>query len=140
VTDPRLLGLLRALPPGKTMWLSAAGNSLWPFVLSGDQLRVERCGPSDVARGDLAVVDSPGTLIAHIVVEVDPVVTASSVGVRDPEGLEVLGRVTAVRRGTRTVALPRASRHLLGLVPRAATVAKRSGVLTRLVRGLRDRR
>jgi hypothetical protein len=138
MTDPRLVALLRALPPGKTMWLSSAGNSLWPFVLGGDQLKVERCGPLDVELGDIAVVEAPSTLIAHIVVSLAPVVTASSVGIRDAAGLEVLGRVIAVRRGARTVPLPPVARRLLALVPGVAKAAKRSEALKWLVRKVRD--
>lgn len=139
MTDARLVGLLRALPPGKTLWLAAAGNSLWPFVRSGDRLRVERCGADQLALGDLAVVEAPISLIAHIVVQLEPtVVTASSVGVRDAPGLEVLGRVVAVRRGAHTVTLPRVTRHVLRFVPSAALVAKRSRALRWVVQRLRQ--
>jgi hypothetical protein len=136
VTDPRLRGLLLALSPGQTMWLSASGRSLWPLVLDRDSLKVERCDEAGVAPGDVAVIDAPQSLVAHIVVQVGPVVTASSVGARDAPA-PVVGRVVAVRRGGRTVALPRSLRHALRLVPGLALVLKRSDVLRAVVRRLR---
>ncbi len=136
MTDPRLRGLLLALEPGQTLWLSAAGQSLWPLVLDGDSLKVERCDETGVAAGDVAVIDAARSLVAHIVVQVGPVVTASSVGVRDALA-PVVGRVVAVRRAGRTVSLPRSARHAVRLVPGLALVLKRSTVLRAVVRRLR---
>jgi hypothetical protein len=136
VTDPRLRGVLLALSPGESMWLSAAGRSLWPLVLDGDSLKVQRCDEHGVAPGDLAVIDAPRSLVAHIVVQVNPVVTASSVGVRDASA-PVLGRVVAVRRRGRTVALPRSVRHAVRVVPGLAVVLKRSSLVRAVVRALR---
>ncbi len=131
-----MLGLLRALGRGEAMWLSAAGQSLWPLVLSGDSLRVERCAEADVLVGDLAVIDAPQTLVAHVVVQVNPVVTASSVGVRDAPA-PVLGRVVAVRRGGRVLKWPRASRHVVARIPTVAVALKRLPWAKRVVRWLR---
>jgi hypothetical protein len=136
VTDPRLRGLLLALWPGQTMWLSAAGRSLWPLVLDRDALKVERCDEAGVAPGDVAVIDAPQSLVAHIVVQVDPVVTASSVGVRDAPA-PVVGRVVAVRRNGRTVPVPRGLRHVVRLVPGLALLLKRSDLVRAVVRRLR---
>ena len=140
-TDARFKALLEALPPGQVMWLSAAGKSLWPFILGGDSLRVLRCDEAALKRGDVAVVESDhGLLVAHVVVGVGPVRTASSNGRVDPPPRAVLGRVTAVRRGTVTVELPRGSRLLLAVVPRASKVLRAMPGARRVVRWLRDGR
>jgi hypothetical protein len=138
VTDARLVELLRSLPAGQAMWLPAAGNSLWPFIRSGDLLRVERCGEGGVAPGDVALLEYPTTLVAHLVVGLAPVRTASSVGVVDPPALGVLGRVVAFQRAGVTVALPPWARPALGRLPAAARWAKGLPGARRLVRWLRD--
>lgn len=133
--------LLRALPPGGVLWLRAGGNSLWPLLLDGDSLRVERCAERDLAPGDVAVVAFPdGRLVAHLVVGTAPLRTASSVGVLDPLPLEALGRVTGFRRGARTWPWPRALGQLLRWVPGAARAAKGLPGARALVRRVRDRR
>jgi hypothetical protein len=136
VTDARVRGLLLALPSGEAMWLSAAGRSLWPFIRGGDSLRVQRCAVADVALGDLVVIDAPHSLVAHVVVALNPVVTASTAGVRDAPA-PVLARVIAVRRSGRVVRLPRSGRYLLRLVPPLAVVLKRVPLTRRVVRWLR---
>lgn len=138
MTDARLVELVRALPPGGTVWLPAGGRSLWPLVLDGDVLLVRR-EPADALRfGDLALLDAPGTLIAHVVTGVAPLRTASIVGVADAPGLEALGRVVALRRGTTRLPLPRQLGPLVGALPLAATRLKRVSLLRRLVRRVRD--
>lgn len=138
MTDPRIVELLRALPAGKTLWLSAQGKSLWPLVRSNDQLEITRCVAADLALGDLAITFTGRTLIAHLVTQLDPLVTSSIVGIADPPGLEVLGLVTAVRRNEHLVKVPRALNLLARHLPRAALLAKRLPVLKALVRLLRD--
>lgn len=139
MTDPRLIELLRSLPPGEAMWLPAAGNSLWPLVRSGDVLRVERGGEAGLRPGDVALLEYPGTLVAHLVVGLRPLATASSVGVVDPPALGVLGRVVAFRRGRVTVPVPRWSGPALARVPGAARWAKGLPGARWLVRRVRDR-
>ena len=137
MTDPRVIALLRALPEGKTVWLSAEGMSLWPMIQPGDSLELTRSSSGGLALGDVAVVQQGSTLIAHIVVEVRPVRTASIVGVLDAEGLEALARVSAVRRGGATVRVPRGLNRLVRHLPAAALLAKRVPGLRGLVRRLR---
>lgn len=139
-SDPRYKALLEDLSPGQAMWLKTGGNSLWPIVFSGDVLRVERCGPEDVRKGDVAVVENRhGQLIAHLVVETSPVRTASSNGTLDEPPKQVLGRVTAFRRGQVVVPLPRSLAPVLGEVPGASRALRRVPGAAFLVRLLRDR-
>ncbi|MDP3503329.1 MAG: hypothetical protein Q8S33_23545 [Myxococcales bacterium] len=139
MADPRIEALLRALPPGQRMWLRAGGKSLWPLVLDGDQVHVERGDERALRRGDLALVVNPqGQLVAHLVEQTGPLVTVSSVGVVDPPAREVLGRVVAVRRGAVTLALPRGAHLALRQVPRLSRALKRLPGLRHLVRRLRD--
>ena len=129
--------LLRALPMGGQIWVRAAGRSLWPLVLDGDQLLVRRCERFALRRGDIALVSwAGGAVVGHLVEQVDPLITVSSVGVRDPLGAELLGRAIAVRRGTVRFSVPRAVLHW---VPRAATVLKRLPLARAAVQRLRDR-
>ncbi len=139
MADPRIEALLRALPPGQRMWLRAGGKSLWPLVLDGDQVRVERGDELTLRRGDIALVVNPqGQLVAHLVEQTGPLVTVSSVGVVDPPAREVLGRVVAVRRGALTLELPRVAHLALRQVPRLSRALKRLPGLRHLVRRLRD--
>lgn len=122
------------------MWLRAGGRSLWPLVLDGDQLHVERCQVSAIRPGDVALVAFPkGPLVAHLVQQTAPLVTVSIVGVADPPS-ELLGRVVALRRRGVTVSLPRGTAMVLRLLPSLATRLKAVPGLKTLVRRLRDRR
>ena len=100
------------------------GRSMVPLFFSDDSLRVVRCAGSDVIRGDVAVMASDGgRLIAHVVEQSTPLVTASFLGARDAASMEVLGRVTGVRRGTRSVAIPRAVAPAVALLHRGLSSA-----------------
>jgi hypothetical protein len=139
-SDPRYKALLESLGDGQVVWLKAAGNSLWPVVLSGDSLRVERCGPDGVGRGDIAVVEDPhGRLLAHLVVQAKPVRTASTNGRLDEPPKAVLGRVTAVRRGALVFPVPRLLAPVLGGLPGVSRLLRRVPGAAGLVRRLRDR-
>lgn len=138
--DPRYKALLESLGHGQVVWLRTGGNSLWPVVFSGDSLRIERCGPDGVEKGDIAVVeDAHGRLIAHLVVETRPVRTASTNGTLDEPPKAVLGRVTALRRGDVVLPVPRLLAPVLGEVPGVSRVLRRVPGAAFLVRLLRDR-
>jgi RimJ/RimL family protein N-acetyltransferase len=109
-----LAALLECTPHGRQLWIRGAGRSLYPLLRSGDAVRVLRCEPSELARGDVALVRVERRLIAHVVVSTMPLVTASLLGGRDPEGVP-LGRITALRRGGVLLPLPRVARPALFL-------------------------
>jgi len=109
-----ILELIESTPPGHQLWLRGAGRSLYPLLRSGDSVRVLRCAPEQLARGDVALIRVGRKLVAHVVVSTAPVVTASLLGGKDPSG-EPLGRVTAVRRGVWILPLPRLTRPSLFL-------------------------
>ena len=133
--------LLRGLAPGKTLWLRAAGGSLWPLLRDGDSLRVERIAEASLRLGEVAVVKLPtGVLAAHLVSGLRPLQTSSSVGVRDPLPLEALGRVTGFRREGVVRVWPASGRLLLRWWPATALVLKRLPLARRLVRRLRGGR
>jgi hypothetical protein len=122
------------------MWVRAGGQSLWPLVLDADQLLVERGAEHELARGDIGlIVDHRGQLVAHLVEQVHPLVTVSSVGVPDAPAKEVLGKIVGLRRKGVTVRFPRGSRLLLRQVPRAAKLLKRVVLLRAFVHLMRDR-
>ncbi len=130
--------LLRALPNGGQIWLRAGGQSLWPLLLDGDLLLIKRCDHESLTVGAIAVVtwaDQP--LVAHLVKQLEPLITWSSVGRHDAARPEVLGRVIALRRGSRRVELPSCTPHLLRWVPVSASVIKRLPGARRMVRLLR---
>ncbi|WP_224249026.1 GNAT family N-acetyltransferase [Hyalangium gracile] len=101
-----LAALVEATPPGRQLWLRGAGRSLYPLLRSGDSVRVLRCEPEALVRGDMALVRVGRKLVAHVVVSTQPVLTASLLGGKDPVG-EPLGRITALRRGPLLLPLPR---------------------------------
>ncbi len=132
----RVAGLLRALRPGQRLTVRASGRSLWPWVVDGDRLTVERV--VGAAPGDLGVIRyKAGPLIAHFVVTEAPLRTCSSMGALDPAGAELLGRVVEVRRGRVRIPLPPAARHLLRWAPVFARAARRLPFAIPLVRALR---
>jgi L-amino acid N-acyltransferase YncA len=109
-----ITALIEATPLGQQLWLRGAGRSLYPLLRSGDSVRVLRCEPEELARGDVALVRVGRRLIAHVVLSTGPVVTASLLGREDPEGVP-LGRITALRRGLLVLPLPRLTRSTLFL-------------------------
>lgn len=117
--------------------MPAAGKSLWPLLRDGDSLRVERC--LSVRRGDVAVVVVRGLVIAHVVVSLAPLRTAATNGRIDPPIDELLGRVTAFRRGGATFGWPGPVSYALRWWPGLARVARGLPGAKTLVRRLRDR-
>ncbi len=131
--------LLRALPTGGVMWLPARGKSLWPLLRDGDSLRVQRLDEAALKMGDVAVVKLPGDILAaHIVVALNPLRTASSVGVVDAAALEVLARVTGFRRRGATHEWPALAASVLRWLPRLSRSLKRVPGARSLARLLRD--
>ncbi len=63
-----LLELIEATPPGRQLWVRGAGRSLYPLLRSGDSVRVLRCAPEELARGDVALVRVGRRLLAHVVI------------------------------------------------------------------------
>ena len=118
-----LLNVLEALPPGQRLWVHGAGRSLYPLLRGGDSVRVLRCGPGSMARGDVALVRLGRQLVAHMVVSTRPWLTASLVGGVDPPGGVTLGRVVAVRRGQLVLPLPRPLRPAMWAARQALAAA-----------------
>lgn len=118
--------------------MPAAGKSLWPLLLDGDSLRVERC--RTVAPGDVAVVVLGGVLVAHVVVSVAPLRTAATNGRVDPPADELLGRVIAFRRAGLTVPWPRGASKVLRWWPKLARGLRGVPGTRWLIHRLRDRR
>lgn len=90
------------LPIGGRLWLKAHGRSLWPFIREGDSLLAVRCPERELRPGHVAVRVGAGVLVAHVVVGVDPLETASAAGIVDEAFGPGLGRVVKVKQGQRT--------------------------------------
>lgn len=137
MSPQQLADLLAALPPGRTLWVTGLGRSLYPLLRSGDSVRVLRCSPEDVAVGDLCVLRTArGGLVGHLVDSVAPVRTTSFLGKEDQPGT-VLGRAVALRRSGLVVPLPRLARPVLRTLHRLAARAYRSRRARAAVDGLR---
>lgn len=120
------------------MWIPAAGNSLWPLLLNGDSLRVERVEESALRRGDVAVIKRPdGILAAHLVSRTDPLETISTALVTDPLPVEGLARVTGFRRAGRVYPWPSTLSLALRHWQTVTSPLKRIALLRSLVRRLR---
>ncbi|WP_163998130.1 GNAT family N-acetyltransferase [Pyxidicoccus caerfyrddinensis] len=123
-----LLGVLEALPPGQRLWVHGVGGCLHPLLRGGDAVRVLRCGPGALARGDVALLRQGRKLVAHVVVSTRPWRTAPLLGGVDAPAGVTLGRVVAVKRGEWVVPLPRPVRPALWMTQRAlAAVWARPG-------------
>ncbi|QSQ23618.1 GNAT family N-acetyltransferase [Pyxidicoccus parkwayensis] len=132
-----LLGVLEALPPGQRLWVHGVGACLAPLLRGGDAVRVLRCGPGALERGDVALLRQGRKLVAQVVVSTRPWRTAPLLGGADAPGGVTLGRVVAVKRGRWVVPLPRPFRPALWMTQRtlAAVWARPGGrVVYRRVR------
>lgn len=132
-----LTALVEATPLGRQLWLRGAGRSLYPLLRSGDSVRVLRCAPVALARGDVALVKVGSQLVAHVVTSTRPLVTAPLLGGKDPSGV-VLGRITALRRGPWLLPLPRLTRSPLFLGQRLLAGLWSQPRTRNLLRRLRD--
>jgi len=126
VSVPPLGLLLRALQPGVKRWVRVRGSSMWPLLVSGDEVQFERgaaVGPGDAAvllRGD-------GALVTHVVSGVEPLRTCGFLGPEDAPGLELLGAVRRVRRGPVEAPYVRAlvwPLHLAAAAAQGSTLAR----------------
>ena len=126
---------LEALPIGAGLQVRAIGHCMTPLIRSGDILAVRRCGAGSVAEGDIAIVRTADRrFLAHLVVEAQPLRTATLRGNLDPQPLELLGRVTEVRKTIVTIPLTTLTRHALRLLQRGREQA-RVNSMTRLAIG-----
>lgn len=113
----------RAMPPGTRWWLRGLGASMWPLLLPGDALEVERTAHGEFQLGDLALLaERRGNPVAHLVRTTTPLTTAGFLRPDDVQGLEPLGRAVAVQRDSLRLPLPavfgRAAVGLHGLLTR----------------------
>jgi RimJ/RimL family protein N-acetyltransferase len=132
-----LAELVESAAHGHQLWLRGAGHSLYPLLRSGDSIRVRRCAPEELGRGDVALVRVGRKLVAHVVISTHPLVTASLLGGKDPAGVP-LGRITALRRGPWVLPLPRLSRPTLFLGQRLLSSLWSRPKTRTLFRRLRD--
>lgn len=133
-----LLDVLEALPPGQRLWVRGVGQDLYPLLRSADAVRVLRCGPGAVSRGDVVLVRQGRMLTARVVVSLEPWRTATLLGAEERSGGEVLGRVVALRRGRWRVPLPRPFRPALWVAQRTLATAWARPETRLVYRGVRD--
>ena len=132
---------LEALPLGASVQVRVVGRCMWPLIRSGDLLLVRRCALDAIVPGDVAVVRTADRrFLAHVVLEVQPLRTATLRAVADPEPLELLGRVTRVSKKGFSLPLARLSRHLLRLLQRGYSDVSHKSWPLRAMRGLRSLR
>jgi len=129
---------LEGLPLGASLQVRVVGRCMWPLIRSGDALLVRRCSLDAIAPGDVAVVRTAECrFLAHVVLEVRPLRTATLRGVADPEPLELLGRVTRVFKKRFSFPLAVFSRHLLRIIQRGYAHVSHSPWPRLAIRGLR---
>ena len=127
---------LESLPIGARLQARVIGHCMAPLIQSGDIVAVRRCGPDSVAEGDVAIVRTADRrFLAHLVVQAQPLRTATLRGSLDPERLELLGQVTEIRKKAVTIPLSRWTRHALRLFQRSRERASRIKPLTHLAIG-----
>ncbi len=138
--DSVTVQFLKSLALGQRVWLPALGQSLWPILLSGDVLHIERCVEEVLRPGDIAVLIFPdGKLVAHVVSQTSPLVTVSSIGKVDPAAREMLGKVVAFRRRGVEIQIPERASHVVKLIPRTARLLRRLPGVRALVRQVKNR-
>jgi len=133
--------LLERQPVGASVTLRVLGGCMYPLFRSGDSVTVRRCEERDIARGDVAVVkDAHGRFMAHLVVATGPVRTATFRGREDIGRLQLLGRVTAIRRSPAVFPLPTIARPLVWLFHWLAMRMRQGRTSRSAVRYLRELR
>ena len=94
-------------------YLSAAGSSMFPLIREGDRILVECCS-TGIRRGDIIVFRRKGRFIAHRVLRMhreapEPIfITKGDNALHtDPpiQAKEIVGRVLAIRKGSREISL-----------------------------------
>ncbi|MFT3841453.1 MAG: hypothetical protein QM723_30975 [Myxococcaceae bacterium] len=131
VAGHEVAAILEGQQPGKQMWISVRGRSMWPLLSGGEALRVRRCNESDLKPGDVVVlVRDDGQLIAHIVAGVDPLRTESFLGVPDAPGLKPLAKAELARHGDRDIPLERV-RPFIRVAQRSLSRAAQSPLVRR---------
>jgi hypothetical protein len=123
IPDPVLEGVLELWDQaGARSLIPITGNSMLPLIREGDQVLVVH-GRNSVRRGDVVVFRRQGQLIAHRVLRIDDdegqaafLVKGDNLSTFDPlvDPGAVLGRVLAVQRGNRSLALDSTSWRVWG--------------------------
>ena len=95
--------LARALRRGETVQLAIDGQSMAPFLRSGDGVFVAAVAPEEIRRGDLIVVEREADWVTHRVVAIregDWITKGDHLPHLDPPvpAEAILGRVVAVER------------------------------------------
>jgi signal peptidase I len=117
----------------------ADGQSMYPSIRDGESIIVEAVDTDRIVRGDILLCRHGGRVLAHRVVDLSGFGPERVVRLRgDAKGdcdapiaaSSVIGRVTSVRRGSRTSAL---AGRWARLRYRARTVASRAKMLAVLV-------
>lgn len=113
--------ILRA---GKGVRFRAHGASMWPLVRDGDVLLVQPARPHALRPGDVVLCSSePGRLLVHRVIAVarrpdGPLFTVQGDAAASPDGAlpaaQIFGRVAAIERSGRRMAMDGAVMTLLG--------------------------
>lgn len=92
--------LFRTLPPGRGLWVTGFGRSMWPLLKDGDSLHLVRADEADLHTGDLVVCVLPrGQPAVHLLLSHSPRRTAGLFRQDDPMAEALLGRAAAVQRG-----------------------------------------
>jgi hypothetical protein len=92
--------LFHALPPGRGLWVTGFGRSMWPLLGDGDALHLVRADEADLHAGELVLCVLPGGQPAvHLLLSHSPRRTAGLFRRDDPTAEALLGRLVAVRRG-----------------------------------------
>jgi GNAT superfamily N-acetyltransferase len=132
---------LEGLPLGASLQVQVVGRCMSPLIRSGDALLVRRCALEAIAPGDVAVVRTADRrFLAHMVLEANPLRTATLRGVADPEPLELLGRVIRVCKTGFGFPLGDLSRHLLHMLQQGYAQASHRFWLRLAVQELRKLR
>jgi signal peptidase I len=111
--------------------LPAVGTSMVPAIHPGDLLLIQRVSLKEISQGDIIVYAQRGVLMVHRVVRVDRpyLITRGDRALRnDPKvrPRELIGRVTLIQRGHRSLnlpALPSAAEQALCFALRNSDVA-----------------
>ena len=119
------------LSQGTTVRFRPSGRSMYPSIREGELITVEPVVPSDVQLGDIVLYRSERGLIAHRVVSssgdarVFGVRGDASLSCDEPvEAHRILGRVVAVQRNGRSIALDSRGAKLWHRARRLASVLK----------------
>ncbi len=127
------------LEDGYSLKLTVSGNSMFPFLLENERVKIVPFQQSNINKGDILVFKKSGRFIAHRLIHIDKkqnrLLTKGDFCFQKDSPLstnEIIGKITVVYRKGKEIRLNTQQRNMINLI-----IAKFSFILPYLARVLK---